>query len=150
MTTVLGDDGADGRHVPDLMTQRLRVIAMQRLLAITAGRRFAIVDGVGVSDEGALNLGVPLLTARFVAGRRLGRGAFESRRVRRGRLGGVGRILLESGFEVGESSFVSLDQIPDSGLSSGRDLLPEFVRDWRFLIHSAGLAIKLRLGNLDS
>jgi hypothetical protein len=35
-------------------------------------------------------------------------------------------------------------------LSSGRDLLPEFVRDWRVRIHAAGLAIPLPLGNLDS
>jgi hypothetical protein len=96
MTTVLGDDGADGRHVPDLMTQRLRVVAVQRLLAMAAGRRFAVVHGVGVIDEGALNLGVPLLTARFVAGRRLGGCAFEGRRVGRRWLGGVGGVLVEA------------------------------------------------------
>jgi hypothetical protein len=45
------------------MTQRLRVVAMQRLLAMAAGRWFAIVDGVGVSDEGALNLGVSMAAA---------------------------------------------------------------------------------------
>jgi hypothetical protein len=96
-----------------------------------------------------LDLGVSALTARSVVGRRLGWGAFEGRRVGGGRLGGIGGVLLESGFEVGEASFVALDQIPDSGLSSGRDLLPKLVRNWRFLIHAAGLAIKLRLGNLD-
>jgi hypothetical protein len=73
VTAVFGDDGPDGRHVPDLMTQRLRVVAMQRLLAMAAGRRFAFVDDVGVIDEGTLGLGVPLLTARFISGRRLGR-----------------------------------------------------------------------------
>jgi hypothetical protein len=57
------------------MTQRFRVIAMQRLLAVTASRRFAVVDGVGVIDEGALCLVVSVLTARFVTGRRFGRGA---------------------------------------------------------------------------
>ena len=66
VTAVFGDDGPDGRHVPDLMTQRLRVIAMQRLLAMAAGRRFAVVDGIGVIDEGALGLGVSALTAGFV------------------------------------------------------------------------------------
>jgi hypothetical protein len=106
------------------MTQRLRVIAMQRLLAMAAGRGFAIVDGVGVIDEGALDLGVTVLPSRFVAGRRLGRGAFEGRRVGRGWFGGIGGVLLESGFEVSEASFVALDQSPDSGLSSRRDLLP--------------------------
>jgi hypothetical protein len=66
VTAVLGDDGPNWRHIPDLMTQRLRVIAMQRLLAMAAGRRFALVDGVGVIDEGTLDLGVSALAARFV------------------------------------------------------------------------------------
>jgi hypothetical protein len=48
------------------MTQRLRVIAMQRLLAMTADSWLAVVDGVRVTDECALDLGVSLLTARFV------------------------------------------------------------------------------------
>ena len=66
MTAVLGDDGPDGRYVPDLMTQRLRVVAVQGLLAMAAGRGFAIVDSVGVIDEGTLGLGVSALTAGFV------------------------------------------------------------------------------------
>jgi hypothetical protein len=66
MAAVLGDDGPNGRHVPDLMTQRLRVVALQRLLAMAAGRRFAVVDGVGVIDEGTLGLGVSALTAGIV------------------------------------------------------------------------------------
>ena len=55
------------------MTQRLRIIAMQRLLSMAAGRRFAIVDGVRVIDEDTLRLDVSLLTAGIVAGRRPGR-----------------------------------------------------------------------------
>jgi hypothetical protein len=124
VAAVLGDERPDRRHVPDLMTQRLRVVAKQRLLAMAAGCRFAVVDGVGVIDEGALDLGVPLLTARFVVGRRFGWGAFEGRRIGRRRLGGVGRILLEPGFEIGETLFVVLDEGKNSGLSSRWDLLP--------------------------
>lgn len=56
---------------------------------------------------------------------------------------------MELGFEVGEALFVSLDQGPNSGLSSGRDLLPQVIGDWRACLHAAGLSIKLRLGNLD-
>jgi hypothetical protein len=149
MTAVLGDGGSDGRHIPDLMTQRLWVVAVQRLLAMAADRRFALVDGVGVIGEGTLGLGVPVLTARFVAGRWLGRGAFEGRWVGRGRARGIGGVLVEPGFEFGESLFVTLDQSPDSGLSSGWGLLPEFVRDRRVRIHAAGLAIQLLLGNRD-
>jgi hypothetical protein len=48
------------------MAERLRVVAMQRLVAMAAGRRFAIVDSVGAIDEGALGLGVSALTAGFV------------------------------------------------------------------------------------
>ncbi len=66
MTAVFGDDGPDGRHVPDLMTQRLRVVTVQRLLTMAAGRRLAVVDSVGIIDEGALGLGVSALTAGFV------------------------------------------------------------------------------------
>jgi hypothetical protein len=131
------------------MTQRLRVVAVQRTLTMAADCWFAVVDVVGVIDEGALDLGVPVLTARLVAGRRLGRGAFEGRLVRRGRLGGVGRILLESGFKVSEASFVALDQRSDGSLSCERDLLPEVVRDWRVRIHAAGLSTQLPLGKLD-
>jgi hypothetical protein len=131
------------------MTQGLRVIATQRTLAMAADGRFAVVDGIRVIDKGTLGLGVPVLTARFVAGGRLGRGAFEGRRIGRRRLGRVGGVLLESGFEVGQPSLVALDQRPNSVLSSGRDLLPEFVRDWRVRIHAAGLSIQLPLDNLD-
>jgi hypothetical protein len=61
------------------MTQRLRVIAMQRLLAMAAGRGFAIVDGVGVIDESTLDLGVSVLTAGFFGRGRLGRRSFDGR-----------------------------------------------------------------------
>ena len=124
VAAVFGDERLDRRHVPDLMTQRLRVVAIQRLLAMAAGCRFAVVDGVRVIDEGALDLGVSLLTARFVVGRRLGWGAFEGRRIGRRRLGGVGRILLETGFQIGKTLFVMLDEGKNSGLSSRWDLLP--------------------------
>ena len=124
MATVLRDDGTNERHFPYLMTQRLRVIAVQGPLAMAADRRFAMVDGVGLIDDGALDLGVSLLTARFVVGRRLGWGAFEGRRIGRRRLGGVGRILLETGFQIGKTLFVMLDEGKNSGLSSRWDLLP--------------------------
>jgi hypothetical protein len=130
------------------MTQRLRVVAVQGLLAITADRRFAVVDGVGVIDEGALDLGVSALTARFIVGRRLGWGALEGRRIGGRWIEGIGGVLLESGFEFGEALLVPLNQGQYSRLSSGRDLLPEFVRDWRVCLHADGLSIKLQLGNL--
>ena len=38
-----------------------------RPLAMAADRRFAVVDGVRVIDESTLDLGVPVLPARFVA-----------------------------------------------------------------------------------
>jgi hypothetical protein len=93
---------------------------MQRLLVMAACRRFAVVDGVRVIDEGALGLGVPMLTARLVAGRRLRWGAFEGRRVGRGRLGGVGGVLVEALLEFShllmkllKALLIALDQRQD-------------------------------------
>jgi hypothetical protein len=48
------------------MTQRVRVVAVQRFAAVAAGCRFTVVDGVGAVDEGTLGLGVPALAAGFV------------------------------------------------------------------------------------
>jgi hypothetical protein len=48
------------------MTQRLRVVSVQRLLVIAAKHGFAVVDGVGAIGEDTLGLGVPVLTARFL------------------------------------------------------------------------------------
>jgi hypothetical protein len=84
-----------------------------------------------VIDEGALDFGVSALTARFVVGRRLGWRAFEGRRVGRGRLGGVGGVLLEALLEFHhlfmkllKALLVALDQRQDGKLGSGRDLVP--------------------------
>jgi hypothetical protein len=38
----------------------------------------------------------------------------------------------------------------DIDLGSGRNLLPEMVRNWRARIHAAEVAIGLQLGSLDS
>ena len=53
----------------------------------------------------------------------------------RGRLGGIGGVLVELGFEVSQALVVVFDQSKDSGLSSRWNLLPEFVRDWRTRLH---------------
>lgn len=108
MTAILSDDRSNERHVPDLMTQRLRVIAMQRLLAISADRGFALVDGVGVIDEGTLSLGVSVLTSGLFGRGRLGRCAFEGRWVGGRWFGGVGRVLVETLLEFGDLILQSL------------------------------------------
>lgn len=69
MTTILGDDGAEGRNIPDLMTQRLRIVALQRVLAMPAGAGLTFQHAVGLVVEGALGLGVSVLAAGFVVGR---------------------------------------------------------------------------------
>jgi hypothetical protein len=155
MAAVLGDDGPDARHVPDLMTQRLRVVALKRLLAMAAGYRFAIVDGVEVIDEGALDLGVSALTARFVVGRWLEWGAFEGRRVGRGRLGGIGGVLLEALLEFSDlllqflqSSLVMLDEGQDRRLCGRRDLVPKLSRDGWLRTHAADLQTELTEGKV--
>jgi len=50
-------------------------------------------------------LGVSVLSALGFSGRRFGWCGFDGRWVRRRRLGGVGGVLVESGFEVSESGF---------------------------------------------
>jgi hypothetical protein len=150
VTAILGDDRPDGPHVPDLMTQRLLVIAVQQLLAMAADCRFAVVDGIGVIDKGTLNLGVPVLIAGFVAGRRLGWGVFEGRWVRRGRLGGVGGVLVEALLEfsdlllqVLQLPLVLLDEGQDRHLCCRRELVPKLSRDGWPRAHAADLQTEL-------
>jgi hypothetical protein len=131
------------------MTRRLRVIALQGLVAVVAGRGLTFLHAVGRVPEFALNPGMSVLAAAFFGRGRLERCSFEGGGIGRGRPGGVGRILLEAGFKFGEALFVVLDRCPDSGLSSRWDMLPEFVRYWWTRAHAAGLAIDLRLGNVD-
>jgi hypothetical protein len=96
VAAILGDDESDGRHVPDLMTQRSRIVAVQRFVAAAAGGGFALQHAVGPVVEGALRLGMSVLAAGFLGRGRLGRCAFEGRWVGRRRLGGVGRVLVEA------------------------------------------------------
>jgi site-specific DNA recombinase len=96
MASILGDAGAEGRNVPDLMTQRLRIVAVQGLAAVAAGAGLTFQHAVGPVVEGALGLGMSALSAGLVGRGRLGRCAFESRRIRRGWLGGVGGVLVEA------------------------------------------------------
>jgi hypothetical protein len=96
VATIPGDDGAEGRNIPDLMTQRLRIVAVQRLAAVAAGGRFALQHAVGPVVEGALRLGMSVLAAGFLVGGRLGGCAFEGGWVGRRRLGGVGGVLAEA------------------------------------------------------
>ena len=56
----------------DAIRRALTVVAMQRPLAMAADCRFAVVDGIGVIDAGALCLVVPILTAGFFGRGRLG------------------------------------------------------------------------------
>src|SRR5487761_1070383 len=109
MAAIFRDDGADRRHVPNLMTQRLRIIALERLPAIAAHSWFTVLDGVGTFDERPLALGMSGLSSGLFAGGLLGWCAFDGRGIGGRRFGGVGGILLESRFEVGESLLVVLD-----------------------------------------
>ena len=155
MTAVLGDDGPDVRHVPDLMTLRLRVIAMQRLLAISAGCGFALVDSVRVIDEGTLGLGVSALTAGFVGRGGLGGRTLEGRRVGRRRLGGVSGVLVEALLEFMDlllqglqSPLILLDEGQDRCLCGRRDLVPKFSRDGWLQTHAADLQTELTEGKV--
>ena len=111
-------------NVPDLVSERLGVVAVQRLVAVAAGGGLTFKHTIGRIAEVALGLGMSVLAAGFVGRGRLGRRSLEGGRVGRGRLGGVGGVLVESGFEIGKALLVALDQGQDSSLGSRWDLLP--------------------------
>jgi hypothetical protein len=101
----------------------------------------ASIDGGAIFNNlGTLNVGTERSSATVPTTSQAGSTTWEAT---------PGCLELEPGFEIGKASFVSLDQIADSGLGRGRNELPEFVRDWWVRIHAAGLAINPPLGHLD-
>jgi site-specific DNA recombinase len=112
MALVFGDAGLDFRQFPNLVPQGLEIGAAQGCSAATAGRRHAGDDALALlgGEERPLVLGVARLAAgsswRFPCRTdRLVVGVFGRRW-----LGGIGGVLVEPGFEVGDVLLVVLDQ----------------------------------------
>jgi hypothetical protein len=103
----------------------------------------------------SVNLGVPVLTGRFVAARGLGRGAFEGRRIRGRWFGGIGGVLVEALLEFMDlllqglqSPLILLDESQDRPLCGRRDLVPKFSRDEWLRTHAADLRTELTEGKV--
>lgn len=101
---VLGDVWSDRGNLDDLVAKRFGIVAGQRGATVSAGVGFEFDDVIGWKEWSRV-LGVSMLTALGFAGWRLGWCGFDRRWVRGRRLGGVGRVLVESGFEVSEPGF---------------------------------------------
>jgi hypothetical protein len=112
------------------MTQRLRIVASEWLLALAADGWFAVVDGVGAFDERPLALGMSGLSAGLFAGRLLGWRTLDGRRVGGRWFGGVGGILPESRFEVGESLLQGIDGSIES-IEVGADGIRKGLHEFR-------------------
>ena len=134
MQAVLVHERLDLGQLGDLMDHGVGVLAVQDLTAAAAGPGLAIAGGVELlgGDQGAERLGMTGLSATFAPGRGSWRLSFQADRVRRGRLGGVGGVELESGLQITDSGFQlgdpSGERIPsgqEGGLSLRRHGVPE-------------------------
>jgi hypothetical protein len=135
MELVLDDGGPHRRDVSNLVAERLRVLAGERLSAASALGR---LEGNGLlhllrRHQETLLGGPPWLSAASFTGGRGGRAAFGSRGIGGGRLGGVGGILVQTPVQLVDLSLLVL-QTPfvlgedgqQGGLGGWWDLLPQF------------------------
>lgn len=100
-------------------------------MATATRRGLACRDGGELlgRDHVPLCLGMPRLAAPSASAGRRGRLPLEPRGVGRWRPGGVGRVLIESGFEVGDSLLQPADHGGEAGLSLGSERVPDDLRD---------------------
>jgi hypothetical protein len=105
MPAILRHDRGDRGQFGHLVPERVGVVSGQRPPAPSAGVRLALPDVVGTLDQGPPVLRMAGLAAGLLPRGRLGRGPLDGRRVGGWRLGGVGRVLAESGFQLGDPGF---------------------------------------------
>ena len=152
MESVLIDRGEDRWHFGDLVADRFGVITGERVTAEAASGRLAVDDLADLlgRDEWAsfammAGLPTPLLARGGSRRPPLDRGGIGRRR-----LGGVGGILAEAFFEIGDPLLKGLHQPGDRRLCLGRKCLPESLRD-RWLNHHANvLQNSSRRGNIGA
>jgi hypothetical protein len=127
MEPVLIHHGEDRRHLGDLMADRLGIITGEGVAAEAALGRLAVDD---LADLFGRNKGAGLavmarLSASLLARGRSRRPSLDRGRIGRRRLGGIGGILAEAFFEVGDSPLKGLHEPGDGRLCLGRKCLPE-------------------------
>ena len=142
----------DWWHLGDLVSDRFGVIALQRLTAPAALGRLAVDDLADLfgRDKGAGLALMARLSASLLARGRGRRPSLDRGRIGRGRLGGVGGILAEPLFEVGDSLLKGLHQPGDGHLRLGRKCLPESLRDRWLSHHATVLQNSSRKGNIGA
>jgi hypothetical protein len=101
------DDGANGRHFSDLVTDRFGVIALEVLTALPALLRLALDHLAKLFgwNQGANTTEVTGLPAPFLARGRSGRSTLDRGRNRGRRFGGVGRVLIDPFLQGGDPLF---------------------------------------------
>jgi hypothetical protein len=149
---VLIDDRADGRQFGNLVTQRFGIIALKLMTALPAVRRLTPdhVTELVRWNQGANTTKVAGLPASFLAGGRSWRASLHRRGVGRGRLGGVGRVLVKPLLQGGDTLLEGEDQRKHSCLSSRRNRVPDILRERRSIRHSAFLINSAREHKIGS
>jgi hypothetical protein len=139
MEPVFVHHGPDGRHFGDLVSDRLGVVAEQLVAAPAALLRLALDDLAELlgRDQGSGMVAMAGLSAPLLPRGRSRRSSFDRGRVGRRGLGGVGGVLVDSLFQVGDPPFQGREQRPDSGLGFGGNGVPERLRDRGRIAHAA-------------
>jgi hypothetical protein len=137
--------GLHRRYLSDLVPAGLRVFAVKGLTALPAGRwleRDSLLDPVG-RDQVALLAGVARLPAPLATRCRLGRPAFDLRRVAGGRAGRVSGVLVEALpqcidllLKGLQPLLILLDEVQDRHLGGRRYLAPVVNRNRRNRQHT--------------
>jgi hypothetical protein len=133
MEPILVDDRLDPGKFSDLMDERFGIRAGKLVTTAATGTRDAVdrvADLLG-RDQGAVGLAMSGLAATLLLAGRRGGLPLQPDRIRRGRLGGVGGVelqtilqVLDSRFELCELLFVVLDKRKDRRLNFWRSRLP--------------------------
>jgi hypothetical protein len=131
VSLIFGDERLDLGEFPNLMADRVAIRSGKRGPAPATGRWHAGDEGRAGFDghQRPLVLGMAGLTTARTLGPRLGPHGFGVRMFRGGRLGGVGGVLADSGFEFNDAggeafdlSRLPVDESDDTRGEGGQDI----------------------------
>jgi len=146
------DDGANGRHFSDLVTDRFGVVALEVLTALPALLRLALDHLAKLFgwNQGANTTEVTGLPAPFLARGRSGRSPLDRGRIRGRGFGGVGRVLIDPFLQGGDTLLEGVDQRKHSRLSSRRNGVPDILRERWSIRHATVLPNSCRVHKIGS